>query len=153
MANLFRKGRLRAFQTLFEADFGFMEAMAVLTRRQADEPLSSSEARYAEHLVTETQTHREEIDRCIQETAPAWPVAQISPVDRTALRIALYELLFNNAAVPSGAVINEAVELAKTYGSDGGRRFVNGVLGTISRERVAVPVAAVQETEEPRGLA
>jgi N utilization substance protein B len=135
MAKLYRQGRRRAFQALFEAEFERTNARAALQRGSA-EKLSPAELAYAETIVDGVGDHREEIDMIVQEVAPAFPISQIAIVDRTVLRIALYELLFNNAAVPVRAVINDAVELAKTFGSDASRRFVNGVLGTVSRERL-----------------
>jgi len=154
MAKLHRRGRVRAFQALFEAEFGRVEPLAA-ARREAGERLSAAEAAYAERVVAGVTAHQPEIDAVIREAAPAFPVDQIALVDRTVLRVALYELLFNNAAVPAAAVINDAVELAKTYGSDASRRFVNGVLGTVSRTRLPAPEQAFagrpDETEGPRG--
>ena len=142
MPKLYRSGRKRAFEALFEAEFGRAAAPDALDRRQREDPLSPTEQRYAAHLVSGVLERRRDLDACIQEHAPAWPVAQMAPLERTLLRIALYELLFNNAAVPSAAVINEAVELAKTYGADAARRLVNGVLGTVSRR---IPPATATE--------
>jgi N utilization substance protein B len=166
MARLYRRGRTRAFQALFEAEFGRIPANAAL-KRPSGERLSEAELAFATTLVAGVQKHRSEIDEIITETAPTFPIGQIAMVDRTLLRIALYEVLFNNAAVPIGAAINDAVELAKTFGSDASRRFVNGVLGTVSRQRLpdSSPKpppnrgAALQEalaapkaeTEEPHG--
>jgi N utilization substance protein B len=166
MARLYRRGRTRAFQALFEAEFGRVSAHAAL-ERASGERLSEAELAFAATLVEGVHERRSEIDAIIVEAAPAFPIGQIAMVDRTILRIALYEVLFNNAAVPIGAVINDAVELAKTFGSDASRRFVNGVLGTVSRARLpdllpkpppnpgpaleealAAPKA---ETEEPSG--
>lgn len=70
-----------------------------------------------------------ELDRLIQNYAPAWPVHLLSPVDRNILRIALYELVYH-PVTPAKTAVNEAVELAKMFGSDSSARFVNGVLGT-----------------------
>lgn len=150
MSSLYRPGRLRAFQALFEAEFGLVSAQAALERRQAEAPLAAADQRFAEAIVAGVTQRRTELDARIQAAAPAWPVDQLPTVDRTLLRLALFELLFNNAAVPAGAVINEAVELAKTYGSDAGRRFVNGVLGAISRQRPPEAPPTESETEEPR---
>ena len=133
MPKLYRSGRKRAFEALFEAEFGRAAAPDALDRRQREEPLSPTEQRYAAHLVSGVLERRRDLDACIQEHARPGPSPQMAPLERTLLRIALYELLFNNAAVPSAAVINEAVELAKTYGADAARRLVNGVLGTVSR--------------------
>lgn len=91
------------------------------------------------HLMEVLQEHREEIDGIIQEAAPMWPLGQVAPVDRNLLRVAVAELCFPRAdAAPVKAVINEAVDLAKQFGSEGSSRFVNGVLGTISGQLTAV---------------
>ena len=161
MAKIYKRARVRAFRALFEAEFGRSAALDALRRDLAgpegshatisNATISKADAAYAEALVQGLQQHREQMDRVITETAPRWPLDQIAVVDRTILRIALYELLVDNAAVPTAAVINEAVELAKTYGADASSRFVNGVLGTVSRDRLASPVARKPESEEPHG--
>ncbi len=76
-----------------------------------------------------------EIDKIIEKAAPQWPIDQIAMVDRAVLRLGIYELLFGNREeVPPKVAINEAIELAKTFGGDASGKFVNGVLGTIYRE-------------------
>ena len=74
--------------------------------------------------------NRQELDKLIQTYAPAWPVHLLAPIDRNILRIALYELLYHTDT-PAKTAINEAVELAKVFGSESSARFVNGVLGTV----------------------
>jgi transcription antitermination protein NusB len=79
--------------------------------------------------------HQTQIDEIIVKSAPEWPLAQITIVDRNVLRIGIYELLFGDKQqVPPKVAINEAIELAKGYGGESSGRFVNGVLGTIFRE-------------------
>jgi N utilization substance protein B len=92
--------------------------------------LSPRVAEYADELVHGVLEHLDAIDSTIQEVAPEWPIAQMARIDKNVLRLAIYEILFNNS-VPAKAAINEAVELAKSFGSDTSSRFVNGVLGTI----------------------
>jgi N utilization substance protein B len=75
--------------------------------------------------------HRQALDEHIKRYAPAWPVDQIPVVDRNILRLAIFELLIDNR-VPVKVAINEAVELAKSFGSDNSARFVNGVLSSVS---------------------
>lgn len=78
---------------------------------------------------------RNKLDKIIEKAAPEWPLEQISIVDRNVLRIGLYELLFGNKReVPAKVAINEAIELAKTFGGDSSGKFVNGVLGTVYKE-------------------
>ncbi len=74
-----------------------------------------------------------EIDRIIEQTAPEWPIAQITPVDRNVLRLGIYELMFLKD-VPPKVAINEAVELGKRFGGDSSGKFVNGVLGTLYKK-------------------
>jgi N utilization substance protein B len=92
--------------------------------RDAGNVLSLSRA-----LLEGLHEKQQELDQLIQTYAPAWPVHLLSPVDRNILRIALYELLYY-PVTPAKTAVNEAVELAKMFGSDSSARFVNGVLGT-----------------------
>ena len=151
MTKAYRRPRVRAFRALFEAEFGDAPALIALDRVLAEANITDDQRAYARTLVNGVTAHCEAIDAYIAQYAPAWPVDQIAPVDRIVLRIALYELLFNNAAVPIGMAINEAVELAKTYGSEASSRFINGVLGTVSRQCLPEPRAPQPETEESRG--
>jgi N utilization substance protein B len=94
-----------------------------------DEATAAAGMEYARELVSGVLRHREEIDRIIQERAPTWPLAQMSAIDRNVLRLGLYETLHGGAKVPMKAAINEAVEMAKLFGSETSAKFVNGVLG------------------------
>lgn len=90
---------------------------------------------FAETLAEGIIEHLTKIDEIIARCAPAWPLAQVPIVDRNVLRIGLYELLWGNREeVPPKVAINEAIELAKTFGGTNSGKFVNGVLGTIYRE-------------------
>jgi hypothetical protein len=75
----------------------------------------------------------DELDILIEKSAPNWPIEQMSRIDKTILRLAIFEILFDNR-VPLKAAINEAVELGKRFGSDSSSRFINGVLGTVASE-------------------
>jgi N utilization substance protein B len=105
----------------------------VLAERLAEEPLPPRHADFARRLVTDTWAHRDEIDARIARAAPHWPLAQLATVERAILRLAIYELAFDNET-PMRAAINEAVELAKVYGGEHSGRFVNGVLGYLASE-------------------
>ena len=86
-------------------------------------------------LVTGVIKNLQTIDEVIKKTAPQWPIEQISIVDRNILRIGIYELLFGDKeAVPPKVAINEAIELAKSFGGENSGKFVNGVLGTVFKE-------------------
>ena len=92
--------------------------------------LPKASSSYAKELVQSVSSCREEIDQLIQKYAPAWPVEQLPAVDRNILRLALYEIRFG-AGIPHKVAINEAVELAKAFGSESSPKFINGVLGSL----------------------
>ena len=126
-----RRGRVLALQTLYKADLVGHDPIEILGRELADEPADPEAAAFARRLVEGVVEHREGIDREIARAAPAWPLEQMPPIDKNLLRLAIHELLFDNRRVPTKAAINEAVEIAKVFGSENSSRFVNGVLGTI----------------------
>jgi N utilization substance protein B len=133
-----RLARTVAFQTLFEIDSrpGREIEPALQDRLQAMEEdentrLTAPLVALAERLVRGTMEHRDELDRVIGAAAPAFPVDQIATTDRVALELATYELMYE-PEIPVKVAINEAIELAKTYGGENSGRFVNGVLGTIA---------------------
>ena len=131
MPCLRRKARTVALQTLFEVNAVAHDAGETLQRLVAESSLPEEGEAFARHLVDGVLTNRERIDSMIQQHAPAWPVAQLTAVDRNILRIAIFEILLDNR-VPLKVAINEAVDLAKTFGSESSSRFVNGVLGAVS---------------------
>ncbi len=118
-------------QALYEMDVAGHESGGALDRLIEEEGLSASQARFARTLLEGVVARRSEIDAIIQRTAPLWPAEQLAPVDRNILRLAIREFLLDNLT-PVRAAINEAVELAKTFGSDSSPKFVNGVLGSVS---------------------
>ncbi len=125
-----------ALKALYELDTTRHQPGAVLQYRLADERLSPDGEQFARELVTGVWQHRAELDALIQQHAPEWPVDQMAVVDRNVLRIAIYE--FNLAHLtPLKVAINEAIELAKTFGSDSAPRFVNGVLGALADSETA----------------
>jgi N utilization substance protein B len=126
-----RKVRMLAVQALYEADSAGHEAEKVLDRSLSEEELSEDNVNFARDLVKGVVQNKEKIDEHIRRFAPAWPVAQIPVIDRNILRLAIFEILLDNK-VPVKVAINEAVELAKLFGSDSSPKFVNGVLGSVS---------------------
>jgi len=126
-----RKVRMLAVQALYEADSVGHEAEKVLDRSLSEEELSEDNANFARDLVKGVVQNKEKIDENIRRFAPAWPIAQIPAIDRNILRLAIFEILLDNK-VPVKVAINEAVELAKLFGSDSSPKFVNGVLGSVS---------------------
>ncbi len=126
-----RKARVAALQALYEADTSHHDALEALARRCEEAGLTEAQRAFARELVAGVIEQRAAIDDVIRQAAPQWPVEQLSAVDRNILRLAIREILMNNGA-PVRAAINEAVELAKSFGSDSSARFVNGVLGSVS---------------------
>jgi len=127
-----------AMQSLFEWDFHGKDPEAlgeIVGRNKKEFGPGLEDGGFAKKMAEGVVKRKEEIDGIIEKAAPDWPIAQIAPVDRNVLRIGLYELLFgNHKEVPQKVAINEAIELAKTFGGDSSGRFVNGVLGTVYRE-------------------
>lgn len=140
-----RLARILAFQVLYEVDLAHHAPAAVLSRFVDDDlsrlgdaddreyvhgPLPAEVPAYARDLLSGILRNREALDGEIQQRAPAWPLRQMSVVDRTILRLGLYECRFQHGIVPVKVAINEAIELAKLFGSESLPRFVNGVLGS-----------------------
>ena len=125
-----RQARVVALQTLYEYDTAHHDVDEVINRHAEVEKLALPVVEFAGDLVHGVLAHLDQIDEAIQGAAHDWPLAQMARIDKNILRLAIYEILFNNS-VPAKAAINEAVELAKLFGSDASSRFVNGVLGTI----------------------
>lgn len=131
--------RTSVLQALFSADMlGDLSLEAVSRARVANAralPQEDEDAPFVDLLVRGIVAKRDEIDAVIERAAPQWPLAKIAAIDRNILRLGLYELLFGaDAAVPPKVALNEAIELAKTFGGESSGRFVNGVLGSVYRE-------------------
>ncbi len=126
-----RKARAIALQALYEVDSSGHNIDEALNGLLMEEALPEENANFAHNLVTGVMQNMEKIDGNIQNFAPAWPIKQIPMIDRNILRLAIFEILFDNK-VPVKVAINEAVELAKTFGADSSSKFVNGVLGSVS---------------------
>ncbi len=124
-----RQARALALQALYEIDSAGHAPDEVVPRLAESEALSAEGVTFATALVQGVLACAAQLDAIIGKHAPEWPVDQLAIVDRNILRMALYELQ-HNADVPIKVAVNEAVELAKTFGSDTAPRFINGVLGT-----------------------
>ncbi len=142
MASNRHLGRIVALQSLYEYEFRTGSGDTTVT---IDEILQRNLERYeaaiedkqfVESLVKGVIAAQSELDAQIQPIAPDWPIEQIARIDRAILRIGLYELLKLADIVPPKVAINEAVELAKAFGSDNSSKFINGVLGTAYRTLV-----------------
>ncbi len=125
------KARTIALQALYEVDSVGRRPETVVERLLGESNLSAENSNLVRELVSGTVHNRDGIDANIRKFAPSWPVEQIAIIDRNILRLAIFEILFDNK-VPVNVAISEAVELAKTFGSDNSSRFVNGVLGAVS---------------------
>lgn len=127
-----------AMQSLYEWDFKGRDEgkLAEILEHNIKEFGSGLEdPQFIIDLVKGTLAHIGEIDAIIERAAPQWPIDQIAMVDRNVLRLGLYELMWGpRDAVPPKVAINEAIELAKSFGGDSSGRFVNGVLGTVYKE-------------------
>ena len=131
MAGARRKARSIALQVLYEVDSVGHDAEVALAHLVDKGKLSEENTAFAQKLVSSVIQNKEEIDQHIRKFAPAWPIEQLSVVDRNILRLAIFEVLLDND-MPVKVAINEAVELAKTFGSDNSSKFINGVLGSVS---------------------
>lgn len=124
-------------QSLYEWDFYNQknDLADILERNMKEFGPGIDEPEFVLNLMKNIISHKKEIDTIIEKAAPEWPIDQIAIVDRNALRIGLYELLFaDRNEVPPKVAINEAIEVAKNYGGPNSGKFINGVLGTVYRE-------------------
>jgi N utilization substance protein B len=125
-------------QSLFEWDFNGSEVKvlpSIVSRNVAEFAPGLEDSNFIDNLVSGVIDQQEKLDLIIEKAAPEWPISQIAIVDRNVLRLGLYELLFaDHKQVPARVAINEAIELAKTFGGETSGRFVNGVLGAVYKE-------------------
>lgn len=126
-----RSARIFALQVLYELDATRHAPEAVMAARLEETPLEADLRGFAQTLVEGVIRHRRQLDAVLQQAAPEFPLDQVAVVDRNVLRIALYEWVVGKLS-PVRVAINEAVELAKDFGSESSSRFVNGVLGTLA---------------------
>lgn len=152
MASNRHLGRIIALQTLYEEEFRLDSDDKAFS---LDEVLQRNISRYRdmvddvdfiERLTKGVSKQTAKLDAQLQPVAPEWPIDQIARMDRIVLRIGLYELE-NESDVPPKVVINEAVELAKAFGGDNSSKFINGVLGTLLRQKTP-PEAKKDENHE-----
>lgn len=152
MASNRHLGRIIALQTLFEQDFRLAAGDAtfdveeVLQRNIGRYQATVDDKEFIIQLVHGVIGKAKELDEELQPIAPEWPIAEIARMDRVVLRMGLYELKYGKD-VPPKVVINEAVELAKAFGSENSSRFVNGVLGTALRN---ISGDAAEKPDKPK---
>ncbi len=138
-----RRARRAALQVLYEVDCTGHRPGIALDYRQQDEQFGAETLAFLYWLISGVVRYRGDLDSLIGRYAPEWPVEKLAIVDRNVLRLSIFELSSPDADAPPKVVINEAVELAKTFGSDNSARFINGVLGTALRE-ISLPTAHEQ---------
>ena len=142
MASNRHLGRIVALQSLYEYEFRLqsndstVDIDEILARNLDRYEAAIDDKAFVDALVKGVLKVQDDIDAKIVPIAPDWPIEQIARVDRNILRIGIYELLYQANVVPPKVAINEAVELAKAFGSDNSSKFVNGVLGTAYRTLV-----------------
>lgn len=127
-----------AIQSLYEWDFKNYKddlLQEIIERNIEEFGPGLKEKEFVQNLVSGVVKHRKELDSIIEKAAPMWPLDQIDMIDRNVLRLGLYELIYENKEeVPPKVAINEAIELAKSFGGESSGKFINGVLGTVYRE-------------------
>ncbi|NCF66129.1 MAG: transcription antitermination factor NusB [Chloroflexi bacterium] len=128
-----RRARRVTLEVLYEYDIAQHPPGEILQRRLAANQIDTSGAEFASQLVEGTLSFLDGMDVLIARYAPEWPLEQMAVIDRNILRIAIFEFVASDET-PVKVAINEAVELAKTYGSDSAPRFINGVLGTLAEQ-------------------
>ena len=134
MAGIRRKARIAALQALYELDCTRHKVEETSARLRAGETLTQEVLSFSDELVKGVLQHKSELDALIKKFASAFPIEQMSIIDRNILRLAIFEIMFSDKT-PLKVTINEAIELAKDFGSDSSPRLINGVLGSITTER------------------
>lgn len=125
--------RVIIMQTLYEWDFRPNSSVDEIKQRNIDNYKEDADSEFINKTIQGVIDNIEEADELIAKAAPEWPLEQISAIDKTILRIAVFEILHADD-IPPKVSINEAVELGKTFGSEKSSKFINGVLGTIYRQ-------------------
>lgn len=155
MASNRHLGRIIALQTLYEQEFRLdcqdknFKLDEVLERNISRYEAMVEDREFIVELVHGVDSKREEINALLQPVAPEWPIDQIARMDRAILHIGAYELLFGSD-VPPKVVINEAVELSKGFGGENSSKFVNGVLGTVLRNKESGDVAKPKKSSKKK---
>jgi len=127
-----------AMQSLYEWDFYDQKNRTIdeiVEKNILEFGAGLGEDQFARNLVKGVMENKEALDQIIVKTAPEWPLGQINILDRNVLRLGLFELIYGNKEeVPPKVAINESIELAKNFGGESSRKFINGVLGTVYKE-------------------
>lgn len=147
--------RSLVLQSLYEWDFHQLqgqEALEIIERNLKEYAPDFDERLFCLALTKGVMDHKLDIDQAIGKFAPDWPIERITTIDRNVLRLGIYELVYD-PEIPSKVAINEAIELAKTFGGESSGKFVNGVLGAVYRDQqaqgVSKPADKPKTTENP----
>lgn len=145
------KARSVSLQVLYEVDISGHKPGKVIQDHLQGLKLDKSQVQFISQIVKGVTDYRDQLDEFIADFAPEWPLDQVAYIDRNLLRIALWEIAVYKKT-PVKVVINEAVELAKLYGSEGSPRFINGVLGGLidHLREIEVSMEIVQDDEEKK---
>ncbi len=135
MVGLRRKSRIMALQALYEIDCSSHQVEAVESYLFQKKELDEQILEFTRHLVNGVVEKKTAIDNLIKQFAPLFPIEQIAPIDKNILRISIFEIMFDKGT-PTKVAVNEAIELAKAFGSDTSPKFINGVLGSIISKMV-----------------
>lgn len=155
MASNRHLGRIIVLQTLYELSFReecndpAADVADIMHRNIGRYKATLDDVSFVENLVTNIAKLATELDDKLQPLAPEWPLNQISRIDHILLRIGAYELIYREGDVPPKVVINEAVELAKSFGGDNSSKFINGVLGTLLRQLRPDAEGNIKTSESP----
>jgi N utilization substance protein B len=142
-----RSARVIALQVLYEIERARHDQHRALQRRLEERSVDEAAQDFAGKIIDAVVEGREQIDAIIATYAPAWPIAQMASVDKNILRVAIFEMVLSHGTPPKVA-INEAVELAKVFGSDSSPKFVNGVLGSVMDSGIVESGLAAPTDEE-----
>lgn len=146
------RARATALQVLYETDIASSHPPGdALMRRLEEAPLSSDLAEFSRQIIFGVLPLAGKLDKLISKYAPEWPLDQIAAIDRNILRIAVWEFVVQGET-PVKVAINEAVELAKQYGSDSAPRFINGVLGALANHKHEISQTLQKPTAQPPNL-
>jgi len=152
--------RIIIMQSLYEWDFRPEIDINKIVQRNIENFKEDCDQEFIHKIIGGVEKNLKKIDQIISKSAPEWPIEQIASIDKTILRLSVYELIFDRE-VPPRVVINEAVELAKAYGGENSFKFVNGVLGTLfkndprykeeleKKEKEAIKIASQREGVKP----
>lgn len=151
-ASLRRAGRERALQNLYTVEVGKQGVDEVFAASQEATPLDEKTEQFARRLLDVTLRSQPEIDPILDKLATGFPISRQTVVDRNILRMAAAEILFEASDAPPGAVVNEAVELAKKFSTSESGRFVNGVLGALVRDLPPAGDASPESPAEPSSV-